>query len=176
MTTTQLRTCALRTIYCTTCTMLQRWMPATAAGHPGECVAVSPSVVSPSSRTAVVWKHFGFSKDENGKLVKDSRAICKLCGQKVAHGGGTTNLKNHLRTKHRSTYDELFSSNSSEREQGSLDAFVTQLNVLLYLHVFLFLENINTVDWLTDSFLCQLTGYTISARFTALQHRSSDFR
>ena len=96
------------------------------SSHPGECVAVSPSVVSPSSRTAVVWKHFGFSKDENGKLVKDSSAICKLCGQKVAHGGGTTNLKNHLQTKHRSTYDELFSSNSSEREQGSLYIFLTK--------------------------------------------------
>ena len=36
--------------------------------------------------------------------LKGSRASCTLCRQKVAHGGGTTSLKNHLRTKHCSTY------------------------------------------------------------------------
>ena len=36
--------------------------------------------------------------------LKGSRAICTLCRQKVAHGGGTTNLKNHLRTKYRLMY------------------------------------------------------------------------
>ena len=39
--------------------------------------------------------------------LKGSRTICTLCKQKVAHGGGTTNLKNHLRTKHCSTYVRL---------------------------------------------------------------------
>ena len=63
----------------------------------------SHSVVSPSSRISVVWKHFGFEKDDRGKLVKGAWATCKLCMQKVAHGSGTTNLKNHVRTKHRST-------------------------------------------------------------------------
>jgi len=93
------------------------------------CQSASPSVVSPSSRTSAVWKYFGFMKDDHGKLVKDSRAICKLCGQKVAHGGGTTNLKNHLRAKHRAIYNEVVASNSSEREQRSLDAFVRPADV-----------------------------------------------
>ena len=32
----------------------------------------------------------------------------KVCGVQVVHGGGTTNLKTHLRTWYRSTHDELF--------------------------------------------------------------------
>ena len=85
--------------------------------------SASHSIVSPSSRISVVWKHFGFEKDNSGKLVNRARATCKLCMQKVAHGGGTTNLKNHLRTKHHSTYDELFDSNLSET-QSTLETFV----------------------------------------------------
>ena len=60
--------------------------------------SVASMVISPFSSTSVVWKHFGFAKDDSGKLLKDSRAICKLCSQKVANGGGT--FKNHLRMKH----------------------------------------------------------------------------
>lgn len=86
-------------------------------------------VVSPSSRTSVVWKHFGFAKDDSGKLLKDNRTICKLCCQKVAHGGGTTNLKNHLETKHRPVYNELFANNTSDKDQSSLDAFVQPVEV-----------------------------------------------
>ena len=85
--------------------------------------SASHSVVSPSSRISVVWKHFSFEKDDSGKLVKGARATCKLCMQKVAHSGGTTNLKNHLRTKHRSTYDELFEINLSET-QSTLETFI----------------------------------------------------
>ena len=86
--------------------------------------SLSSSVVSPASRTSAVWKYFGFAKDDARKLVKDSCAICKQCGQKVAHGGGTTNLKKHLRSKHRLTYDELFTTTVLEKEQRSLDVFV----------------------------------------------------
>lgn len=77
--------------------------------------SLSSSVVSPASRTSAVWKYFGFAKDGARKLVKDSCAICKQCGQKVAHGGGTTNLKKHLRSKHRLTYDELFTTTVLEK-------------------------------------------------------------
>ena len=54
----------------------------------------------------VAW--FGFKKDNSRKLPKGSCTIRKLCKQKVAHGRGITNLKNHLQMKHRLTYDELF--------------------------------------------------------------------
>ena len=93
------------------------------------CQSTSPLVVSPSSRTSAVWKYFGFMKDDHGKLVKDSCTICKLCSQKVTHGGGTTNLKNHLQPKHRAIYNEVVVSNSSEGEQRSLDAFVRPADI-----------------------------------------------
>ena len=54
-------------------------------------------IVTPPNRTATVWKYFGFKKDQQGKLIKNDRAFCKVCGTSVAHGGGTTNLRNHLR-------------------------------------------------------------------------------
>ena len=50
-----------------------------------------------------------------------------LCRQKVAHGGGTMNLRNLLRTKHHSMYDELFASNSVT--QSSLETFVRSTEV-----------------------------------------------
>ena len=55
-----------------------------------------------------MWKYFGIEKNSSGAAERDKRVTCKLCGQKVAHGGGTTNLKNHLRTNHHKEYDELF--------------------------------------------------------------------
>jgi len=45
---------------------------------------------------SVVWKYFGVKKNSSGPAQRDKRITCKLCAHKVAHGGGTTNLKNHL--------------------------------------------------------------------------------
>ena len=59
---------------------------------------------------SVVWKYFGVERSSNETVQKDRRVICKLCSQKVAHGGGTTNLKNHLWTNHRAQYEELYGS------------------------------------------------------------------
>ena len=85
--------------------------------------SVSSQIVSPSTETSLVWKHFGFPVDDKGKIVKDSKVVCKLCNQKIAHGGGTTNLRTHLKAKHRSMFDQLFPSSSSEN-QSSIDAFL----------------------------------------------------
>ena len=57
---------------------------------------------------SVVWKYFGIENNSNGVAQRDKRITCKLCAQKVAHGGGTTNLKNHLRTNHQTEYEELY--------------------------------------------------------------------
>ena len=57
--------------------------------------------------------NFGFEKD---KLLKGSGTTCRLCKQKVAHGGGTTNLKNKVNK----AYNKLFAISLSET-QSSLD-------------------------------------------------------
>ena len=33
--------------------------------------------------TSWVWKHLGFSKDDNGKIDK-TKAICRICGKQYA--------------------------------------------------------------------------------------------
>ena len=94
---------------------------------------LSEEIVTPSNRTAEIWKHFGFKRDLSGKLNKSERALCKVCKQSVAHGGGTTNLRNHLRTAHSSLYIELLSSNSHGKSsldnQEKLDRFSSSTSV-----------------------------------------------
>ena len=65
-------------------------------------------IFTPFGRISPVWVHFGYKKDSAGALIKGTRAYCKLCHQAIAHGGGTTNLKNHLRLNHSSEYTNLF--------------------------------------------------------------------
>ena len=65
-------------------------------------------IVSPTGRSARVWMHFGFKKDSSGKIDKSKHAVCKLCNALVAHGGGTTNLRNHLRLNHSLEYLLLY--------------------------------------------------------------------
>ena len=62
------------------------------------------AIVTPSKKTAAVWKLFGFWKNEKGKKAMS----CKLCEKAVVHAGGTTNLKNHLFIWHRPEYNELY--------------------------------------------------------------------
>jgi len=73
-------------------------------------MASTEDIFTPANRSSPVWKHFGFKKDSSGRLLKDARAICKQCKHGVAHGGGTMNLRSHLRVNHPSLYDELVSS------------------------------------------------------------------
>jgi len=75
-----------------------------------------------SRQKSPVWKYFGIEKNSSGAAERDKCVTCKLCGQKVAHGGGTTNLKNHLQTNHRKEYDELFENESSL--PSTIDSFV----------------------------------------------------
>jgi len=64
----------------------------------------SLELVTPKNRTSKVWQYFGFPKGHK----EEKKAFCTICKAGVVHTGGTTNLKSHLHTWHRSTYDELF--------------------------------------------------------------------
>ena len=55
-------------------------------------------IVTPSKKTSVAWKYFGYRKSHRDK----KNVLCKLCEKPVVHAGGTTNLKNHLFIWHRS--------------------------------------------------------------------------
>ena len=74
-------------------------------------------IITPKSRTAIVWKYFGFPRQPRDDIDKGKKAWCKICKKAVAHAGGTRNLKNHLMIWHRAEYDELF-SNSGQQNQS----------------------------------------------------------
>ena len=86
------------------------------------------SDVSPTGKTAPIWKYFGFDrKDQKGK---SSKAVCKLCWKNVAHAGGTTNLKSHLHTWHTKEYESLFvASDSRPKEQPTLTDYMRPTRV-----------------------------------------------
>ena len=82
-------------------------------------------IVTPFGRISPVWKQFGYKKDASGNFIKGTRAYCKLCSQGVAHGGGTTNLRNHLCLNHPSEYSNLFPDDGKvEEKQSKIKDFV----------------------------------------------------
>ena len=87
-------------------------------GHEG-----SVRIVTPTSRTAMVWKYFRFPRQPHGHIDQGKTATCRICKTAVVHAGGTTNLKNHLIIWHRVEYDELFSSSSGQENQPTLRNF-----------------------------------------------------
>ena len=104
---------------------------ATPSNYSNTCISkMASNIVSPKGKTSVVWQHFGYPPGE----ADSKKATCKLCGVHVVHGGGTTNLKNHLCTWHRSTFDELFTENSrpSTGKQAMMTRYVTPVAKLPY--------------------------------------------
>ena len=86
---------------------------------------LAEAIVTPSANKAPVWRYFGYRKDVGtGKIAVGKKVTCKLCRVEVAHSGGTTNLRNHLRSHHRPEYAELFDDDlgNSER-QRPMDTF-----------------------------------------------------
>ena len=69
---------------------------------------------------------FWHQKDQQRE--RDKRITCKICAQKLAHCGGTTNLKNHLRTNHQTEYEELYGKEQITN-QTSMDSFVQTSSV-----------------------------------------------
>ena len=76
------------------------------------CKSVSSSIVQSVS---IAWKHFGFEKDDSGKLPTESGAMCKLCKQKVAHGGGGNQFQQQSADE---AYDEFFGSSLLENQSS----------------------------------------------------------
>lgn len=75
-------------------------------------------------RNSAVWEFFdepvvvAEHDEKGGKQVKN--VPCKLCDQKHADGGGTTNLMNHLKLKHPEQYERAHSSDRSRSKQSTL--------------------------------------------------------
>ncbi|KAM9313651.1 E3 SUMO-protein ligase ZBED1-like [Pholidichthys leucotaenia] len=71
------------------------------------------ALVSKPRSKSIVWTYFGLKADENGRPLNNVEAICRLCRKIVlAKGGNTTNLRSHLRRRHRADFFEPASSNT----------------------------------------------------------------
>lgn len=96
-------------------------------------MAESLDIVSPKGKTSAVWKYFGYLRgDKQGSTV-----LCKVCEGSIKQGGGTSNQRSHLRTWHRSIYDELYPETTlapqwSSTKQGTMDTFVSRVEKLPY--------------------------------------------
>ena len=76
------------------------------------------------NRKSPVWEFFKEpeSVDKNGRSKATKVVPCKLCDQVLADGGGTTNLLNHLQSRHPEEYKRCRSpeSQKSSSKQTSL--------------------------------------------------------
>ncbi|XP_034044019.1 uncharacterized protein LOC117526108 [Thalassophryne amazonica] len=71
-------------------------------------------LISKPRGKSIVWLYFGLKADENGRPLNSGEAICRLCRKIVlAKGGNTTNLRSHLRRRHRADFFESASSTTS---------------------------------------------------------------
>lgn len=61
----------------------------------------------PRSKSSV-WMYFGLKADEKGQPLNPGEVICRLCRKIVqAKGGNTTNLRSHLKRRHRTEFPEI---------------------------------------------------------------------
>ena len=64
------------------------------------------SIVSNKKSKIIVWRHFGYVRQEDGK-IKEKTVICRLCKWEIPYSGNTTNLCAHLQNHHKAQYLEL---------------------------------------------------------------------
>nr|XP_046259226.1 uncharacterized protein LOC124066656 isoform X2 [Scatophagus argus] len=108
------------------------------------------------------WYFFGFEPDPTGRPLDRSTAVCKLCGEHVGCGGGTTDLQNHLTNKHHirprdSNRDRII---GQQRSQSLLvnSGLVSTLPVVLSTHVTNAIANFLIMD-LQPSALVEGEGF-----------------
>ncbi|XP_041790448.1 uncharacterized protein LOC121604870 isoform X2 [Chelmon rostratus] len=75
-------------------------------------------LISKPRSKSLVWMYFGLKADEKGQPLNSGEAVCRLCRKIVlAKGGNTTNLRSHLRRRHRA---DFFETTTSSTTSGAL--------------------------------------------------------
>ncbi|XP_055053943.2 E3 SUMO-protein ligase ZBED1 [Misgurnus anguillicaudatus] len=78
---------------------------------------------------SVVWEQFGFNEAD----VDQNQIKCKICYAVVsALQGNTTNLFNHLKFKHRPTYDQLIKKQKEQRSTPTTSATQSSIKDTLF--------------------------------------------
>ncbi|XP_059199467.1 uncharacterized protein LOC131979472 isoform X2 [Centropristis striata] len=107
-------------------------------------------ISKPRSKSSV-WLYFGLKADDKGQPLNSGEAVCRLCRKIVlAKGGNTTNLRSHLRRRHRTDFFENISSTTS----GALfDSQGLELNHEEFLEDFPFLQTASNQNYVPDAVL-----------------------
>lgn len=95
---------------------------AAASGQPAEKAErghTNMDLITKPRSKSIVWLYFGLKADEKGQPLNSGEAVCRLCRKIVlAKGGNTTNLRSHLRRRHRADFFETTSSGAVFEAQG----------------------------------------------------------
>uniref|UniRef100_A0A8D3AL83 BED-type domain-containing protein n=1 Tax=Scophthalmus maximus TaxID=52904 RepID=A0A8D3AL83_SCOMX len=108
-------------------------------------------LISKPRSKSIVWLYFGLKADEKGQPLNSVEAVCRLCRKIVlAKGGNTTNLRSHLRRRHRADFLETSSSTTS----GVLfDTPGFDLNHEEFFEDLPFLQNASNQNYVPDAVL-----------------------
>ena len=76
------------------------------------------------SNVSTVWKHGGFKKDDNGKLIKD-KVICSYCGTQLKYNSSPQSFMNHLKSLHfEKVKDDHDDNENSSAGQSKIESFM----------------------------------------------------
>ncbi|XP_068590756.1 E3 SUMO-protein ligase ZBED1-like [Cebidichthys violaceus] len=108
-------------------------------------------LISKPRSKSIVWLYFGLKADDKGQPLNSGEAICRLCRKIVlAKGGNTTNLRSHLRRRHRADFFENISSTTS----GALfEAQGLDLNHEEFFEDVPFLQTASNTNYVPDAVL-----------------------
>ncbi|XP_056227712.1 uncharacterized protein LOC130166261 isoform X2 [Seriola aureovittata] len=108
-------------------------------------------LISKPRSKSIVWLYFGLKADEKGQPLNSGEAICRLCRKIVlAKGGNTTNLRSHLRRRHRA---DFFETTSSTTSAALFEAPGLDLNHDEFFEDVPFLQNASNQNYVPDAVL-----------------------
>ncbi|XP_053711457.1 uncharacterized protein LOC128753631 isoform X1 [Synchiropus splendidus] len=108
-------------------------------------------LVSKPRGKSLVWLYFGLKADERGRPLNSGEAICRLCRKIVlAKGGNTTNLRSHLKRRHRA---DFFEGSLSTTPGALLDTHGLDLNSEDYFEDTSLLQPVSNQNYVPDAVL-----------------------
>ncbi|XP_019129415.2 uncharacterized protein LOC104922949 isoform X3 [Larimichthys crocea] len=107
-------------------------------------------ICKPRSKS-IVWLYFGLKADEKGQPLNSGEAVCRLCRKIVlAKGGNTTNLRSHLRRRHRA---DLFETTSTPTTAALFEAQGLDLNQEEFFEDIPFIHTASNQNYVPDAVL-----------------------
>ncbi|XP_069386598.1 uncharacterized protein [Paralichthys olivaceus] len=108
-------------------------------------------LISKPRSKSIVWLYFGLKADEKGQPLNSGEAVCRLCRKIVlAKGGNTTNLRSHLKRRHRA---DFFESSTPTTPGALVESPGFDLNHEEYFEDVPFLQNASNQNYVPDAVL-----------------------